>query len=286
MQGEHELDLPPLDDDDGVTLFVERARAVRPDVEPDRSVRELCARLDNLPLALELAAARTKLLPPDALLVRLADRLDLLAGTRDADERHATLRATIAWSYELLDEDERRLFRQLSVFRGGCTLESAEAVCAARLETLASLLDKSLLRRRTGRLREERFWMLETIKDFARESLRGSDVEAPVLRRHAERMHEIALMAHLSEDDDEPFELEVALAERDDLRAALDWATEADVELAARLAVSLETFWNAHANDEGRRRMRPLVARQHEIAPPLRSPAAGRQQRDLQRRRA
>ncbi len=161
-------------DDEAIALFVERAHAVRADLEADEHVAELCARLDHLPLALELAAARTKLLSPEALLERLDARLDLLKGTRDADERHATLRATIAWSYDLLDEDEQRLFRRLAVFRGGCTLESAEAVCDADLDTLASLLDKSLVRRRTGALGEERFWMLETIREFALERLEES----------------------------------------------------------------------------------------------------------------
>ena len=164
IQGESELDLPPLAGAEATALFMERAHAVRPDLPLDEHVIELCARLDHLPLAVELAAARTKLLTPEALLGRLDARLDLLKGTRDADERHSTLRATIAWSHDLLDEDEQRLFRRLAVFRGGCTLESAEAVCEADLDTLASLLDKSLVRRRTGTLGEERFWMLETIK--------------------------------------------------------------------------------------------------------------------------
>ena len=254
VTGEHELDLPPLVDDDAVAFFVERARAVRADIEDTDTVRRLCERLDRLPLALELAAARTKLLSPDALYARLGESLDLLKGARDVDERHATLRATIAWSYDLLSEGEQTLFRRLSVFRGGCTLESAEAVCDADLDTLASLLDKSLVRKRKGTLREERFWMLETIKEFARERLAESG-EHELGRRHADRMLAIVKSAHLSEDDDEPFQLEVALAERDDLRAALDWAADHDLELAAMLAVELETFWNEHAHDEGRQRL-------------------------------
>ena len=174
VTGEHELDLPPLADDDAVALFLERARAVGADIEATKTVHRLCERLDRLPLALELAAARTKLLSPDALYARLGESLDLLKGTRDADERHATLRATIAWSYDLLSEHEQALFRRLSVFRGGCTLDSAEEVCDADLDTLASLLDKSLVRKRTGTLGEARFWMLETIKEFARERLAES----------------------------------------------------------------------------------------------------------------
>lgn len=259
IQGEAQFDLPPLVSSDAVALFCERAQAVRPDVSASRTVTELCERLDRLPLALELAAARTKLLTPELLLDRLGDRLDALKGTRDADERHATLRATIAWSYDLLDEADQRLFARLSVFRGGCTLEMAAAVCDADLDTLASLLDKSLVRRRTGRIGEERYWMLETIRAFALEQLAESSEETALRRRHAERMLEIARQAHLTEDDDEPFEQNVALAEREDLRAALDWTPEHDPELGLELAVALENLWSAHAPDEGVRRLRELL---------------------------
>jgi predicted ATPase/class 3 adenylate cyclase len=261
IQGEAELDLPPLADDEAVTLFCERAQAVRPDVTETAAVHKLCARLDRLPLALELAAARTKLLSPESLLERLEARLDLLQGTRDAEERHATLRTTIAWSHDLLTEDEQRLFRRLSVFRGGSTLETAEAVCDADLDTLASLLDKSLLRRRTGRLGEDRFWMLETIREFAAEQLEESGEAEEVHGRHAERMLAIALSAHLSEDDDEPFRHEVALAERDNLRAALDWGAEHDSARALELATELENLWSAHAPTEGVRRLTDLLER-------------------------
>ena len=173
IAGEVEFDLPPMDESDAVTLFIERAQAVRPDVGDSHAVRELIRRLDGLPLAIELAAARVKLLGPEQLLERIAQRLDLLKGGRDADERHATLRTTIAWSYDLLDDDEQQLFARLAVFRGGCTLEAAEAVCDSNLDTLASLLDKSLVRRRTDANGDERFWMLETIREFAREHLDG-----------------------------------------------------------------------------------------------------------------
>ena len=240
IQGEVELDLPPLAEQEAVALFLERAQAVRPDLREDAAVAVLCARLDRLPLALELAAARTKLLSPEALLARLGESLDLLQGTRDADERHATLRATIGWSHDLLDPDEQRLFRRLAVFRGGATLESAEAVCDADLDTLASLLDKSLVRRRTGRLGEERFWMLETIREFAVERLETSGEADEVRRRHAERMLGIARSTHLSEDDDEPFDFDTALAEREDLRAALDWSAAHDPVLGLEIAVELE----------------------------------------------
>ena len=151
IAGETQFDLPPLDETAAVTLFVQRAQALRPDVVDSPAVRELARRLDGLPLAIELAAARAKLLAPEQLLERLARQLDLLQGGRDADERHATLRATIAWSYDLLEPGEQRLFADLAVFRGGATLETLERVCGAELETLASLLDKSLVRRRSLR---------------------------------------------------------------------------------------------------------------------------------------
>jgi predicted ATPase/class 3 adenylate cyclase len=273
IQGEVELDLPPLEDADAATLFVERAKAVRPDVERTDTVDELCRRLDHLPLALELAAARTKLLAPEALLERLGDRLELLTGTRDADERHATLRSTIAWSYDLLDEAERGLFARLSVFRSGCTLESAESVCGADLATLASLLDKSLVRRRTGRLGEERFWMLETIREFAAERLLESPDADLIRRRHAERMLELARSAHLTEEDDDPFELEIVLAEREEMRAALDWASETDLELALELLIALENFWNTQAPDEAVQRLDRLLPAADAIPPLLRARA-------------
>ena len=273
IQGEVELDLPPLAEGEAVALFCERAQAVRPDLEESETVHELCARLDRLPLALELAAARTKLLSPAALLERLGSRLDLLKGTRDADERHMTLRATIAWSYDLLDENEQQLFSRMSVFRGGGTLQTVEVVCNADLDTLASLLDKSLVRRRTGALGEERFWMLETIKEFAAERLTESGDDGTIRRTHAERMLEIARSANLSEDDDEPFGLEVALAERNDLRSALDWAAENDPELGLELVVALETFWNASAPHEGLHRVADLLRRTVSPRPELRARA-------------
>ena len=208
----------------------------------------LCERLDRLPLALELAAARTKLLTPDALLERLGSRLDLLRGTRDADPRHATLRATIAWSYDLLSPDEQRLLARLSVFAAGCTLESAEAVCDADLETLGSLLDKSLLRRRTGALGEERFWLLETIREFAWERLEGSG-ELELSRGAARAAHAVdrALGESRGRGSSSRGEQrhEVVQAELDDLRAALDWAVEGDVELGFELAIALESHWAA-----------------------------------------
>ena len=187
IQGEAELDLPPLVHDEAVDLFCERAQAVRPDVTRTAAVEQLCERLDGLPLALELAAARTKLLAPEALLDRLADRLDALKGTRDAEERHMTLQG-----------DDRLVVRPARRGRAGsCSRGSACSAAAARSRRrrpsatptstpLASLLDKSLLRRRTGRLGEERYWMLETIREFALERLEaGREADAPPAPRRA-----------------------------------------------------------------------------------------------------
>src|SRR5207244_1792437 len=144
--------VPSLSPQDGTELFVTRARQIDASFVETNAVGELCRRLDDLPLALELAAARTVVFSPEQLLERLAERLDLFKGGRDADPRQQTLRAAIDWSYDLLTSEERRVFRVLSVFTGGCTLEAAEEVVDTDPETLQSLLDKSLLRRRDTEL--------------------------------------------------------------------------------------------------------------------------------------
>ena len=270
--GEVELDLPPLVENEAVAFFVERARAVRPDVEPTPAVSELCERLDRLPLALELAAARTKLLAPDALLARLGDRLDALKGTRDADERHATLRATIAWSYDLLDDEEQQLFARLSVFRGACTLEAAEAVSDADPDRLASLLDKSLVRRRAGPQGEDRFWMLDTIREFAHERLDASDELDDLHRRHAEWVLAVASDAGMSSEDTwGTTGPERVGTELDEVRAALDWATSGDVVLAAEIFVSLEQLWVTSLLGEARERVEALLEHAAALPPELRA---------------
>jgi predicted ATPase len=179
VQGEVEYPVPPLAEPEAVSLFCERAQ-----LEPSDEIRELCARLDNLPLAVELAAARTKALSPAQILERLSSRLDLLKGGRDADPRQQTLRATIEWSYDLLAEKERQLFRRLSVFAGGCTLEAAEEVCHADLDTLQSLVEKSLLRF-TASDAGARYWMLETIREYAGERLEHAGEATLQRQRHA-----------------------------------------------------------------------------------------------------
>ena len=172
LQGEHAWTVPSLDDHDGTALFTARARALRPAFTETAATAELCSRLDNLPLALELAAARIPIFSPEQLLERLGKGVELRGG-RDADPRQQTLDATIRWSYDLLAPEEQRLFARLAVFAGGCTYEAAEAVCAADADTLQSLIDKSLVRSReaTG---GDRYWMLETIREFAAAELEAS----------------------------------------------------------------------------------------------------------------
>jgi predicted ATPase/DNA-binding SARP family transcriptional activator len=175
IQGEVEYPVPPLAEAEAVSLFCQRAQT-----EPTDDIAELCRRLDNLPLAVELAAARTKALSPSQILERLPGRLDLLRGGRDADARQQTLRAKIAWSYNLLSGNEQRLFARLSVFAGGCTLEAAEDVAEADIDTVQSLVEKSLLR-----FSNERYWMLETIREFAAEKLEASGEGSETRRRRA-----------------------------------------------------------------------------------------------------
>jgi predicted ATPase len=275
IAGESEFDLPPMEEADAVALFLERAQAVRTDVSDSPAVHELIRRLDGLPLAIELAAARVKLLGPEQLLERIGQRLDLLKGARDADERHATLRATIAWSYDLLDDSEQRLFARLAVFRGGCTLDNAEQVCETDLDTLASLLDKSLLRRRTDPDREERFWMLETIREFARERLDASGEENPLRRVQADRLIELADRAGLRAiaDVSRAWDFDLVAPEIDNVRAVLEWALEHDPERGLRLATWLESFWVVRDPPEGAWWLERLLAQSPESEPTLRAGA-------------
>ncbi len=191
--------LPPLESLSqyaAVELFLQRAKEVKPEFritnDTAPAVAEICYRLDGLPLAIELAAARIKLLPPRAMLARLEHRLEFLTGgARDLPERQQTLRNAIAWSYELLDENEQKLFRRLSVFVGGCTIDAVEAVAGDNpaqtsiLDQLGSLLDKSLLQEVDGTNNEPRFVMLETLREFGLEQLEASGEQDIVRHRHA-----------------------------------------------------------------------------------------------------
>ena len=195
LQGEHAWSVPSLEDHDGAALFTARVRALRPAFTETPATAELCARLDNLPLALELAAARVPIFSPEQLLERLGKGVELRGG-RDADPRQQTLDATIRWSFDLLGPEERRLFARLAVFAGGCAYEAAEAVCLADADTLQSLIDKSLVRSRetTG---GERYWMLETIREFASTELEASDEGDDLRQRHAEFFTALAERADL-----------------------------------------------------------------------------------------
>jgi len=219
LPAEQAYPVPPLEPEDGTELFLARARAIEPGFATGAAVPELCARLEQLPLALELAAARVRVLSPEQLLERLSGRLDLLKAGRGVDARQETLRATIEWSHELLAEAERQLFARLAVFRGGCTLESAEQVCDADLDTLQSLVDKSLVRVRE----HDRFWMLETIREYAAERLQSSGEAEELRRRHAEHFLALAEETEPLAREVDPATLDRLEQEADNLRAALDW---------------------------------------------------------------
>jgi len=219
ITGEQEYPVPSFAPRESVDFFVARAGAVKPNFVGDEAVTEICRRLDDLPLALELAAARVKVLSPRQILGRFEQRLPLLTGgARDAPARQRTLRATIEWSYELLTDTEKLLFARLAVFRGGCTLEAAEEVTEANVDTLQSLVDKSLLR-----YSGERFWMLETIREYATGRLEEFE-EAEALRGcHAQYFLRLAEEAepHLTGAAQAPW-LDRLEAEHDNFRLALD----------------------------------------------------------------
>ncbi len=282
VRAEHEFAVPPLELPDpahiselaalarapSVALFLQRAQAVKPEFQLTTTnagaVAEICVRLDGLPLAIELAAARMKLLSPQALLARLGRRLAMLTGgARDVPTRQQTLRNTIEWSYQLLNTWEQRLFRRLSIFAGGCTLQAAEAVCTAPdeevgqvLDGVASLVDKSLLQRmeQTGEASEEsRLLMLETIREYGLEALTASGEGAVARQAHADYFLQLAEEAELALKGP----LLVAWLERlerenDNLRAALQWALEGGrAEMALRLGIALERVWvvRGHRNE-------------------------------------
>lgn len=260
--------LPALDEllrYDAVALFVQRAQAAKLDfvldAENARPVAEICAAVDGLPLAIELAAARVKVFPPAMLLSRLARRLSLLTGGgRDLPTRQQTLRATIDWSFSLLDEIEQRFFAQLSVFAGGCTTDAAAAVCELNGDlqvdfalALASLVDKSLLREEDEE--EARFRMLSTIREYAQQRLQVIGDADRLQARHLEyylKLAEEAEPAFRAADQD--VWLRRLAAEHDNMRAALDWALAGDhSEVALQLSAALHRFWEIHGHlSEGR----------------------------------
>ena len=247
VRGEVEYPVPPLAEPEAVTLFCARAG-----VAADDTVHTLCRALDDLPLAIELAAARASVLTPGQILERLSRRLDLLKGGRDADPRQQTLRATIEWSYQLLTPAEQTLFARMSTFAGGCTLETAEAVAQSDLDTLQSLVDKNLLRRT-----QDRFWMLETIREYAAERLEASGEGAELRRRHAEHFLALAEEASPQLPMHPRKWIDRLEDEHDNFRAALD-RLEAAGENARlqQLAGALWRFWDMRGHvAEGRHRL-------------------------------
>jgi len=273
LSAEHVYEVPPLllpdaaQEDlgallgtDAIALFLARAEAVTPNFvltqENAASVVAICRRLEGLPLALELAAARIAVLSPSALLGRLSERLAVLTGgARDTDERHQTLRNTIEWSYDLLEVPDQLVFRRLAVFVDGCRLDATEAVCNSEhgdvtaLDGLQSLVDKSLVRNRPDSDGEPRFWMLETIREYASERLAKNGELEKIARRHSEHFLELAEQA---EPDLWAQQTEVWLPRLDpeeaNFRAALGWAiAREEAEFAVRLAGSLYPFWEIRA---------------------------------------
>lgn len=274
IYGEQEFPVTPLAQNSAIELFAQRAAAVWPGfaINPENTpaIREICSRLDGLPLAIELAAARTKVLSPGAILDRLQSPLQLLTGgALDQPERQQTLRKAIDWSYSLLNEAEQRLFRRLSLFVGGCTLEATEAVCNTRrdlgiepLEGLSSLVDKNLVQPMDRAQTESRFTMLETIREFALERLLESEDHSSARRAHA------AYCLVLAEEGNP----ELSAAERtrwltqcdaeiDNFRAALDWLFQTlDLDWSLRLCVALFRFWDMREHlSEGRARIETVL---------------------------
>jgi predicted ATPase/DNA-binding winged helix-turn-helix (wHTH) protein len=274
IYGEQEFPVTALEPNSAIELFAQRAAAVWPDFaitsENAAAVQNICSRLDGLPLAIELAAARTKILSPMAILDRLHSRLQLLTGgARDLPERQQTLRKTIDWSYGLLNEEEQKLFRRLSVFVGGCTLEAAEAACDTRQDLgidlfagLSSLVDKNLLQRMDRQQTEPRFAMLETIREYGYECLTESEEQTATRRAHA------AYCLVLAEEGNP----ELSAADRavwlahcdveiDNFRFALDWLFETqDLDWGLRLCVALFRFWDMREHlTEGRARLETIL---------------------------
>lgn len=273
LRGEQQLSVPPLNlADDAITLFMQRAQAVEPDFEISDAgvVAQICRRLDGLPLAIELAAARVKTLSPAAILSRLDRRLEMLTGgPRDVPLRQQTLRQAIAWSYDLLSQDEQRLFRHAAVFVGGCTLAAIEAVAGQEpgsdpLAGITSLVDKSLVRHdETAGGGEPRFGMLETVREYALERLVEAGEADELRARHADYFLALAeqaapalIGAH------QAAWLDRLQQEHDNLRAALQWfAKRGLADQGLRLAASLHRFWRARGYlSEGRERLASFLA--------------------------
>jgi len=308
LRGEHEFPVPPLELPDlndhlpaetlsaysAVALFVERTQASVADFalteHNAQEVAKICARVDCLPLAIELVAARVRRFPPKTLLAKLEgawghEAFRLLGdGARDLPERHKTLQAAIGWSYDLLDKQEQTLFVRLSVFVGGCTPPAIEAVCRPVADpgsdapySMSSLLDKSLLKRgqEEGSDEETRFYLLETVREYAVSQLErcGADETAGVKRRHAEYFLALAEAAEsqASSDDQQAWFRRLAL-DHSNIYAALDWLLEqGEAEQAARLAGAMGNFWIRHTHPEAIGRLLMVLEQRPLISPNVRS---------------
>jgi predicted ATPase len=273
IAAEREFAVPPLADDEAAELFISRAQAANANFDLTEqnaaAVVELCARLEGLPLAIELAAARTKLLPPSTLLARLTNRLELLSGgRRDAPQHQQTLRMMLDWSYDLLEPEAQRLLAQLGVFSGGWTLDAAERICAATLEELGALVDESLVRRR-----DERFSMLEIVREYALERLDGDD---ELRRRHLAYFVALAEQAEpeLRRGDQATWLARIE-DEHGNLRETLAFALdERDADSALRLVVGIRRFWQIHGYlTEGRDALEAALALAPDEPSELRSQA-------------
>ena len=286
LYGEHEYPVPPLEvpgsvgeadigslaNNDAVQLLVQRAAAVRPGFAVTeanaQAVAEICVRCDGLPLAIELAAARAKVLPPHAILARLGGRLQFpTSRARDVPSRQRTLRATIDWSYDLLAPAERSFFRHLGVFVGGFDVEAAQVVAADReydvVEGIASLVDNSVLQPDPSTREDQRFRMLETIRAYAIERLADSGDMGATGRRHACFCRALAERAERELRGPRQDEwLRRLDAEYGNLQAALDWsATSGEVEVGLRIASKLWRFWQIRGYlTDGRRRLEQLLS--------------------------
>jgi predicted ATPase len=269
-----------------VRLFIERAQAVKTDFavtnENAPKVAEICERLDGLPLAIELAAARIQLFPPQALLMRLGNRLKFLTGgARDLPARQQTIRDTIDWSYQLLDDGEQRLFARLAVFAGGCTIEAAEAVCKADgdlpmevVDGIAALLDKSLLRQTGDPDSEPRFVMLETIREYALERLEQRGEAQAIRHVHLDYFLQLAEQAKpVLQQTEQLVWVDRLSADYDNLRVALLWgAAGAAPDEAGRIAAALLHYWRIKGNiGEGRQLVNAVVAVSSRLSLPVRA---------------
>jgi predicted ATPase len=271
VHGECEYAVDPLPEHDAVELLVQRARSVRRDFVPDECATEICRRLDGLPLALELAAARLRFLDSRTLLERLERRLPLLTGgARNAPERQRTLRATIEWSYDLLSDELRETFARLAVFAGTFSLEAAEVVTEATVEAVGAIVEASLVKPLAG----TRFLMLETIREFALDLLAELPAREELRVRHAEYYRSLALTAVLDTDVPGDQRPELVLPDAANMRGALAWALEhGEIEFGLELLVALEQFWVLGYTDEGMRWFSAFLERANAAPPHLRARA-------------